>query len=102
MPSMRPLLVQLLIHGLLPALLALLAGFLLYRVLIGPLAHLRAQANALRADRLDTRVDPAISRRSDELGDLGRAFDHMAERLEKTVSLQQRLLADLSTSCARR
>ncbi|WP_426427204.1 sensor histidine kinase [Pseudomonas palmensis] len=96
MPSMRPLLVQLLIHGLLPALLALLAGFLLYRVLIGPLAHLRAQANALRADRLDTRVDPAISRRSDELGDLGRAFDHMAERLEKTVSLQQRLLADLS------
>lgn len=96
MPSMRPLLVQVLIHGLLPGLLALAAGFLLYRVLIGPLSHLRAQANALRADRLDTRVDPVITRRSDELGDLGRAFDHMAERLEKTVSLQQRLLADLS------
>lgn len=96
MPSMRPLLVQVLIHGVLPGLLALLAGVLLYRVLIGPLAHLRAQANALRADRLGTRVDPVITRRHDELGDLGRAFDHMAERLEKTVSLQQRLLADLS------
>ncbi|MDD0977325.1 sensor histidine kinase [Pseudomonas sp. TNT2022 ID681] len=96
MPSALPRLVRLLAHGVLPGLLALLAGVLLYRVLIGPLAHLRAQANALRADRLATRVDPVITRRQDELGDLGRAFDHMAERLEKTVALQQRLLADLS------
>ncbi|MBV6289293.1 sensor histidine kinase [Pseudomonas aegrilactucae] len=96
MPSIRPLLVQLLTHGVLPGVLALFAGLLLYRVLIGPLAHLRAQANALRADRLSTRVDPVITRRQDELGDLGRAFDHMAERLEKTVALQHRLLADLS------
>ncbi|MHC6224912.1 histidine kinase sensor domain-containing protein [Pseudomonas sp. X10] len=96
MPSILPLLVQILVHGVLPGVLALLAGVMLYRVLIGPLAHLRAQANALRADRLATRVDPVITRRHDELGDLGRAFDHMAERLEKTVVLQQRLLADLS------
>lgn len=96
MPSTLPLLLQVLVHGLLSSVLALLVGVLLYRVLIGPLAHLRAQANALRADRLATRVDPVISRRQDELGDLGRAFDHMAERLEQTVVLQQRLLADLS------
>lgn len=96
MPSSVPLLTQLLVHGLLPGLLALLVGVLLYRVLIGPLAHLRGQANALRADRLATRVSPAVSQRPDELGDLGRAFDHMAERLEKSVVLQQRLLADLS------
>lgn len=96
MPSGLPLLVRGLVNGLLPAVLALLAGGLLYRVLIGPLAHLRAQANALRADRLDTRVAPAVSQRNDELGDLGRAFDHMAERLQHTVLLQRRLLADLS------
>jgi two-component system sensor histidine kinase PfeS len=96
MPSMLPLLVRVLNHGVLPGVLALIAGLLLYRVLIAPLAHLRVQANALRADRLSTRVDPVITRRSDELGDLGRAFDHMAERLEETVALQHRLLADLS------
>jgi two-component system sensor histidine kinase PfeS len=96
MPSGLPLLVRGLVNWLFPAALALLAGGLLYRVLIGPLAHLRAQANALRADRLDTRVAPAVSQRNDELGDLGRAFDHMAERLQHTVLLQRRLLADLS------
>lgn len=96
MPSTAPMLVRVLVHGVLPALLALLTGILLYRVLIGPLALLRAQANALRADQLGARVDPVVSGRTDELGDLGRAFDHMAERLEKTVVLQRRLLADLS------
>jgi len=96
MPSTLPLLVRLLVHGLLPAILALLVGIVLYRLLIDPLAHLQSQANALRADRLGTRVDTRISSRADELGDLGRAFDHMAQRLERTVVLQQRLLADLS------
>lgn len=96
MPSTLPLLIQAVVHGVLPALLALLVGVMLYRVLIGPLAHLRLQATALRADRLATRVDPRVSLRSDELGDLGRAFDHMAERLEQAVVLQQRLLADMS------
>ncbi|KAA0942653.1 sensor histidine kinase [Pseudomonas sp. ANT_H14] len=82
-------------HGL-PASLALLFGALLYRVLIAPMVILRRQANALSAGDLAARVGPPVTRRRDELGELGRAFDHMAERLESTVVLQRRLLQDLS------
>ncbi|CAD5106405.1 HAMP domain-containing sensor histidine kinase [Zestomonas carbonaria] len=87
---------RLAIQVLMPALLALLLGVLLYRLLISPLSHLREQANALRGDRLATRVAPRVATRRDELGELGRAFDHMAGRLENTVAFQRQLLRDLS------
>ncbi|SVJ66754.1 Copper sensory histidine kinase CpxA [Klebsiella pneumoniae] len=79
-----------------PAGLALLLGVLLYRRWIVPLGRLRAQANALRGNDLTARTQAEISRRSDELGDLGRAFDHMAERLDEHMVLQRQLLRDLS------
>ncbi|GAB3382270.1 HAMP domain-containing sensor histidine kinase [Azotobacter armeniacus] len=81
---------------LIPAGLALLFCIGLYRVLIAPLARLREQANALHADNLGARVDPEVARRRDELGELGRAFDHMAERLDESLGLQRQLLRDLS------
>lgn len=87
---------NLLLQQVVPALLALLFGALLYRVLISPLVILRRQANALSAGDLASRVGPGVTRRGDELGELGRAFDHMAERLESTVALQRRLLRDVS------
>lgn len=87
---------QLLVHGLLPCGLALLLCALLYRLLITPLQHLREQANALRAEQLSVRTASQISTRQDELGELGRAFDHMAERLQGMLSLQRQLLRDLS------
>ncbi|WP_455926076.1 histidine kinase sensor domain-containing protein [Pseudomonas putida] len=87
---------QVVAHWLVPGALALLLGALLYRLLIGPLAHLHAYANALRVGKLGARLDPAITRRGDELGDLGRAFHHMADRLQNTVALQRRLLRDMS------
>ncbi|MFO2465976.1 histidine kinase sensor domain-containing protein [Pseudomonas sp. 15FMM2] len=87
---------NMLLQQVLPALLALLFGALLYRVLISPLVILRRQANALSAGDLASRVGPGVTRRRDELGELARAFDHMAERLESTVVLQRRLLRDLS------
>ena len=80
----------------LPASLALLLGVLLYRVLIAPVVLLRRQAAALSAGDLGARVGPAMAKRRDELGDLARAFDHMAERLESTLTLQRRLMRDLS------
>lgn len=83
-------------HYLVPAGLALLFCIGLYRVLIAPLARLREQANALHADNLGARVDPRVARRDDELGELGRAFDHMAGRLEESLGLQRQLLRDLS------
>jgi two-component system sensor histidine kinase PfeS len=45
---------------------------------------------------LNVRLSSRTTNRSDELGELGRAFDHMSERLQSTVALQQQLLRDLS------
>ncbi|PAU63937.1 two-component sensor histidine kinase [Pseudomonas sp. PIC25] len=96
LPSGSDLRIQLFINVLVPGLLALLLCGLIYRQLSRPLAHLRAQANALRGDRLDARVAAEVSVRRDELGELARAFDHMAGRLEGTVAFQRQLLRDLS------
>ncbi|PWB32905.1 two-component sensor histidine kinase [Pseudomonas sp. SDI] len=97
MPSRWTLLFwKLVTNGLIPGLLALLFCVGLYRMLIRPLNQLREQANAWRADQLTARVDRETTQRRDELGELGRAFDHMAERLQGTVALQQQMLHDLS------
>ncbi|PQZ91389.1 MULTISPECIES: sensor histidine kinase [Pseudomonas] len=83
-------------YGVIPGLFTLLLCVGLYRLLIMPLNQLRAQANAWRADQLNTRLSQAATSRQDELGELGRAFDHMSERLQGTVVLQQQLLRDMS------
>ena len=83
-------------NGVIPGLFTLLLCVGLYRLLVVPLNHLREQANAWRADQLNVRLSSSTTRRSDELGELGRAFDHMSERLQNTVALQQQLLRDLS------
>lgn len=87
---------QLVTNGLLPALLTLLFCAGLYRLLIRPLNDLREQANAWRADPLGVRLSAATMMRKDELGELGRAFDQLSERLQGTVALQHQLLRDLS------
>ncbi|MFU2329642.1 histidine kinase sensor domain-containing protein [Pseudomonas sp. NFX98] len=83
-------------NGVIPGLFTLLLCVGLYRLLVVPLNHLRAQANAWRADQLNVRLSSRTTNRSDELGELGRAFNHMSERLQTTVALQQQLLRDLS------
>lgn len=85
----------LLTRALLPGVLALLFCVGLYWVLIAPLVRLREQANALHADDLSARAG-VVAQRRDELGELARAFDHMAERLQGTVALQRQLLRDVS------
>ncbi|MGX5219323.1 histidine kinase sensor domain-containing protein [Pseudomonas segetis] len=87
---------QVLLQGVVPAVLALLLCLLIYRQVIAPLGYLLDQVNALGDDNLAARVSPRLSQRQDELGRLGRAFDRMAERLDKTVSLQRQLLRDVS------
>lgn len=87
---------QILTNVLIPALFTLLLCVGLYRLLIRPLNQLREQANAWRADRLSSRLSPQMTERGDELGELNRAFDHMAARLHSTVQVQQQLLRDLS------
>ncbi|WP_300730156.1 sensor histidine kinase [Pseudomonas sp.] len=83
-------------NGLIPGLFTLLLCVGLYRLLIVPLNHLREQAHAWRADQLGARLSSQTTSRQDELGELGRAFDQMSERLQTTVAQQQQLLRDLS------
>lgn len=96
MPGQNQLLWRIVTNGLIPGLFTLLLCIGLYRLLIMPLNHLREQANAWRADQLSTRLSLDTTSRQDELGELGRAFDQMSERLQGTVALQQQLLRDLS------
>ncbi len=64
--------------------------------LTAPVLRLRAAARRLAAGELSVRVAAGRGRRRDEIGDLARDFDYMAERVEALVSAQQRLLRDIS------
>ncbi len=86
---------RLLSHGLLPLIVTLALCALLYRQLMVPLRRLRQQA-LITGARGAAFVAPEITRRRDELGDLGRTFDGMAARLQGQTRYQQRLLRDLS------
>ncbi len=70
--------------------------FFLSRYLTRPLSNLAGAAARIADGRLDTRVDPALKRRGDEIAQLARNFDRMAERIEALVTGQRRLLGDVS------
>ena len=70
--------------------------FLISRYLTKPLNKLGAAAATIAEGRLDTRVDPSLTRRRDEIADLARNFDRMAERIEALLTGERRLLADIS------
>ena len=61
-----------------------------------PIRHLRRAFAAAANGNLEVRVGVAIGKRRDELADLGRAFDHMADQLRALVEGQRRLLHDVS------
>jgi len=69
--------------------------YLLARYLSSPLVKLRDATRRLSHGDLTARVN-LTSRRRDELADLGRDFDVMAERIEALMTSQQRLLHDIS------
>jgi two-component system, OmpR family, sensor histidine kinase CpxA len=68
----------------------------LARYLTGPFLKLRTTTNQLAEGDLSARVTSNIAKRRDEVGQLGRDFNVMAERLESMVKAQQRLLGDIS------
>src|SRR5215217_71784 len=68
----------------------------LARYLTQPLLKLRTTTNELAGGNLGARVSTKLSKRQDEVGQLGRDFNSMAERLESMVRAQQRLLGDIS------
>lgn len=61
-----------------------------------PIRTLRQAFSAVAQGDLNTRVGPLMGRRSDELSDLGRDFDHMVGQIHSLVNAQQRLLHDVS------
>ena len=83
-------------HGVVPVLLALGLGLLLYRHLVQPLNELRERANALSSGDLALLASSSVTRRPDELGELARAYEHMAERLRQSLNQQRQLLRTLS------
>ncbi|MGH9511208.1 MAG: ATP-binding protein [Terriglobales bacterium] len=89
-------------HGvpLLGILIAILCSglvcYLLTRYLTSPIVRLRAATQKLAAGDLTARAGEHTSRGHDEMSELVRDFDTMAERLENLVNAQSRLLKDIS------
>jgi two-component system, OmpR family, sensor histidine kinase CpxA len=77
-------------------LIAGLVCYLLGLYLTLPLKKLQSTVKALAEGDLDVRVSPELAKRRDELAELGREFDHMAEQIAALISSQKRLLADIS------
>src|SRR5713226_2617977 len=73
-----------------------LVCYILARYLTAPVVRLRAATRKLATGDLSARAGVPRSRRHDEMAELVRDFDAMAERLEKLVNAQARLLHDIS------
>ncbi len=74
-------------------LVAILLGAVLVRQIIAPLRNLQSAAGAIAHGDLSQRV--AITSR-DEVGDVGRAFNQMAEALERDERLRRQMMADIA------
>jgi len=73
-----------------------LVCYLLALYLTSPVVRLRTATQRLAQGDLTARAGSQGSRRSDEIAQLVRDFDTMAERLENSVKAQARLLNDIS------
>ena len=74
----------------------LILCYLLALYLTSPIRKLREATNQLAEGDLSTRVAPKVGRRRDEIADLAKDFDAMAERIETLLLSQQRLTRDIS------
>nr|WP_320011023.1 ATP-binding protein [uncultured Desulfobulbus sp.] len=70
--------------------------YLLARSFSAPLARLRRTSRQIAAGDLSARIGTSLGKPGNEIGDLARDFDHMAERMEGLVTGQKRLLSDIS------
>lgn len=92
---------QLFINNIWPLLLVSIvisgtACLLLARRLASGISTLKQATQQIAKGDLSVRVGPHFENRVDEIGDLGRDFDHMTERLEKAMLEQKRLIKDVS------
>lgn len=61
-----------------------------------PIKRLREATQKLSGGELSVRVEEKLTRRNDEIGDLGRTFNIMAKHLEDLIGAQNRLIGDIS------
>lgn len=73
------------------SIIALILGIIISKHLTGPLSVLSAAARRLAGRDLGYRV-PVVS--SDEIGELAKSFNNMAESLERNEKLRRNLIAD--------
>ena len=74
-----------------------LSGLLLSALVVRPIKQLSRHVRSLHQQGdLSRRAGDRLSRRRDELGELSREFDQMADYVESTLLSQQRLLQDVS------
>ena len=74
----------------------LLFSALIARYLAGPIQRLSSGLAQMAGGDLTVRVAAHLGRRRDELADLARDFDLMAERLQQNMESRERLLHDVS------
>jgi two-component system sensor histidine kinase CpxA len=72
------------------------ACLLVARNLTRPLTRMREAADSLREGNLSARAGTGLAARNDEIGDVVRDFDAMAERIESLLGAQKQLLSDIS------
>ncbi len=71
-------------------------SFLLARAISRPVSELRGAALSLADGKLETRVPESVTRRDDEIGQLGQDFDRMARELERAWQRQTELTRNVS------
>ncbi len=64
--------------------------------LVRPIRALQQASRRIALGELSARVTESVSWRRDELGELGRDFDRMAEQLDELLQSKERLLRDVS------
>lgn len=70
--------------------------FVLARHIAAPIDRLRSATRKIASEQLEARIGRDVLARGDELADLGRDFNGMAERIERLVTAQRQLLSDVS------
>lgn len=70
--------------------------YILAKSLTAPIAKLRQATQAIAHGNLATRVAPLVGQKMGDITDLANDFDRMAERIERLLTSQQRLLRDIS------
>jgi two-component system OmpR family sensor kinase len=83
-------------HVVAGTLASLIVSALLAWYMARPIRNLRSAFDAAAHGHLETRVGPLMGRRRDEIADLGKDFDRMAEQLQRLMAAQRGLLHDVS------